>query len=336
MRNKLRLLAISALLSLLPIASFGAASFQVIHNAADPALAVVDIYVNGIKILDNVSYRTATPFVNIILSPVENIGLAPANSTSVADTVKNFPLVLADGQRYVVIANGVLNPMNFASNPDGRATALNLVVRNNIQNVGSSSSVVNIIAYHGASDAPTVDVIARGVGTLFNDLSYGDFSSYDTVSNANYILDVAVAAGSPVVASFQADLTSLGGSSAVIFASGFLNPSTNQNGSAFGLFAALANGTVVPLSNITGINNRDYNNEFSIYPNPASAEINISSSTQEDNTILEISNSIGQVLKICNLNSSRMTVSIADLPKGVYFVRVQNSGGKFVNRLIVE
>jgi hypothetical protein len=102
------------------------------------------------------------------------------------------------------------------------------------------------------------------------------------------------------------------------------------------LFAALANGTVVPLSNITGINNRDYNNEFSIYPNPASAEINISSSTQEDNTILEISNSIGQVLKICNLNSSRMTVSIADLPKGVYFVRVQNSGGKFVNRLIVE
>ena len=62
----------------------------------------------------------------------------------------------------------------------------------------------------------------------------------------NTILSVTPAgANETIVASYQADISGLGGGSAVVFASGFLNPANNQNGSAFGLFAALADGTVV-------------------------------------------------------------------------------------------
>jgi hypothetical protein len=49
-----------------------------------------------------------------------------------------------------------------------------------------------------------------------------------------------------------ADLTGLAGNSAVVFASGFLNPSGNQNGEAFGLFVALADGNVVELPQLYG------------------------------------------------------------------------------------
>ncbi len=221
------------------------AELQVIHNAADPAAATVDVYVNNVLTLDNFKFRTATPFVTLPAGVALNIGVAPGNSTSVNDTLKNFKVTLAAGQRYVAVANGVLDPSKFAANPDGKSTAFTLFLQNSIRKVATNASNVDFVAVHGASDAPKVDVIARTVATLVNDAAYSNITGYVSVPPAKYVLDVTPAAGTPIVASFEADLSSLAGGSAVVFASGFLTPAANQNGPAFGLFAALANGTVV-------------------------------------------------------------------------------------------
>ena len=240
-------LATLAFLSSIGYASAQTAELQVIHNSADPAATQVDVYVNGTLTLDNFAFRTATPFVTLPAGSTVNIGIAASNSTSVNDTLKNFSLVLTSGQRYVAIANGVLNPSNFAVNPDGASTGFTLFLQNNIQTAASMMGNVDFRVVHGASDAPIVDVIARNVATLVNDAPYSAITPYISVPAANYLLDVTPAAGSPIVATFQADLSGLGGGSAIVFASGFLTPSANQNGPAFGLFAALANGTVVAL-----------------------------------------------------------------------------------------
>jgi hypothetical protein len=244
MEKKILQLILAAVFNISTLSAFGQAEIQIIHNAADPAAASVDVYLNGTLTLDDFAFRTATPFVTLPSGTLLNIGVAPGNSISVNDTLKNFPVVLMSGQRYVAVANGVLDPANFASNPNSTSTGFTLFIQDNIQNAGTSSGV-DFIGVHGSSDAPTVDIIARNVATLINDASYSDITGYITVSPASYLLDVTPAAGSPIVATFTADLSSLGGGSAVVFASGFLNPSTNQNGPAFGLFAAMANGTVV-------------------------------------------------------------------------------------------
>lgn len=223
------------------------AELQVIHNSADPAAASVDVYVNGTLALDNFAFRTATPFIALPSGVLLNVGVATGTSTSVNDTLKNFQITLTSGKRYVAIANGVLNPANFVANPDGESTAFTLFIEDNIQNAATQPTNVDFIAVHGSSDAPTVDVIARNVATLVDNATYSDITGYISVPPASYTLDVTPAAGSPIVASFTADLTSLAGGSAVVFASGFLDPTQNQNGPAFGLFAALANGTVVQL-----------------------------------------------------------------------------------------
>ncbi len=100
--------------------------------------------------------------------------------------------------------------------------------------------MVEFFALHGATDAPTVDVIARGVATLVDNAAYGDMTGYIPVPPASYILDVTPGDdNATVVASFEADLSGLAGGAAVVFASGFLTPADNQGGAAFGLFAAL-------------------------------------------------------------------------------------------------
>ena len=105
------------------------ARLQVIHNAADPGAVVVDIYLNGTLLLDNFGFREATPYIDAPAGTPINIGVAGPNSTSAADTIKNFNVTLTANETYVAIANGVLNPGSFASNPDGRSTAFTLFIK---------------------------------------------------------------------------------------------------------------------------------------------------------------------------------------------------------------
>ena len=232
----------------LPAAAAPNARVQVIHNSADVLAGSVDVYVNDALAIPDFAFRTATPFIDLPAGVTLNIGVAPGNSTSVNDTLANFPVILSADEKYVVIANGVLTG-GYLPNPDGRNTAFTLFVKPMAQEVGTGTGV-DLFVLHGSTDAPTVDVKAREAGNLVlvNDAAYSDITPYFTVPAGNYTLDLYLADGTTLVASFIAPLAGLGGGSAAVFASGFLNPAGNQNGAAFGLFAALANGSVVELT----------------------------------------------------------------------------------------
>ena len=251
MKKVFRSLVLSLLLATAgSVANAQTAELQVIHNCADPVADSVDVYVDGLIAIDNFAFRNATGFLTLPAGVDIHVGIAPKTSTSVSDTLVNYTINLASGQRYVAIASGVLNPGSFAANPDGRATGFNLLVRDNIRDAAASSGEVDFIVLHGATDAPTVDVIPQSSATaLVAGAAYTDITSYLTVPAAAYRLNITPAGdNSTIVASYNVDLSTLGGGAAVVFASGFLNPAANQNGPAFGLFAALPNGTVVEFS----------------------------------------------------------------------------------------
>ncbi|MDI1234036.1 MAG: DUF4397 domain-containing protein [bacterium] len=298
------------------------ARLQVIHNAADPAAASVDVYVNGALLLDNFAFRTATPYIFVPASVELNIGVAPGTSMSVNDTLKNFKVTLANGNSYIAVANGVLNPANFAANPDSKSTAFTLFLQDQMREAALTPGNVDFRVVHGASDAPTVDVIARDVATLVNDAPYGAITPYIPVPAANYRLDVTPAAGTPIVATFQAALASLGGSSAVVLASGFLTPTSNQNGPAFGLIAVLANGTVVTFSNTSSIDETNASS-FSVYPNPTEGQLQINfGDNRTEAATVSICNALGQkVLHILlPAGTSNYSLNTTDLTKGLYFI----------------
>ncbi len=314
------------------------ARLQVIHNAADPAADTVDVYVNGNILLDNFVFRTATPYIFVPAGVALNIGVAPGNSTTAADTLKNFAVTLTNGNTYIAVANGVLNPANFGTNPDARQTAFILFLQDQMREASATSGNVDFRVVHGATDAPTVDVIARSVATLVNDAAYGDITSYINVPAASYVLDVTPAAGSPVVATFQADLSALGGGSAVVLASGFLNPSSNQNGRSFGLIAVLANGNVVVFSNSTAIP-ENKKETFNVYPNPTAGEVQLTfAEAISAPATIGIYNAQGQELLLTALpaGATGYNFSTEGFPKGMYFISIRMGEAVATQKIIVK
>ena len=248
-------------------------SLQAIHNAAQATLATVDIYVNGVLVGDDWDFRTATPFEAFLSDVPINIGVAFSNSTSVNDTIRNFPAVLEPGKDYVAVLNGVLTPAFYAPNPDGKSIELDFFDTDSAQKVSSTAGSVDLQVMNGVTDAPKLDVKVAGTPiVLVDNLGYGDFSGYKSLTPDMYTLEVTDSSGSTSYGSFTADLSALADSAITVFASGFLNPSANQNGPALGLFAALPSGNVVEFTNVVGIDEKgNLPTTFAIsqnYPNP--------------------------------------------------------------------
>jgi trimeric autotransporter adhesin len=62
---------------------------------------------------------------------------------------------------------------------------------------------------------------------------------------------------------------------------------------------------------------------FNLYPNPASTSVTISSS--DNITSISITNLIGQVLYNQQYNAPQVQIDVADLPKGMYLIRINGS-----------
>ncbi len=222
------------------------ARVQVIHNSADAAASEVDVYIDGVLELDNFAFRTATPFIDVPAETPISIAVAPSTSTSVADAIATFPYNLTDGETYVLVADGIVSTTGYS--PDASTAAgFDIKVYAMGRETAGVSGNTDLLVHHGSTDAPTVDVNeVSGPSVLVNDISYGEFdpNGYLELPTADYTINISTADGVTVVASYDAPLATLNlnNAAAVVVASGFLDPTVNSNGPAFGLWVALASG----------------------------------------------------------------------------------------------
>ena len=321
-----------------PVSAPSTARLQVIHNCADPLADSVDIYVGSILAVDNFAFRTATPFADVPAGQTFTVGVAPKNSTSVNDTLISYDIQLTGGETYVAVASGVLTPSNFAVNPDGRPTGFSLILQNQMQETAQSPGNVDFRVLHGSTDAPTVDIIETGSGILVDDAAYTDVTPYLSAPAAAYTLLITPGNNnSVVVAAYIADISTLGGSAGLVFASGFLDPSTNQNGPAFGLFAALPNGTVIPFQNVTGIEDNEVLNSVRIYPNPTNDVLNISMGSTSDIRSMNIVDLSGKIVATPTLQFNGQTIrcDVNELAAGMYMLNIMTDDGVKTERFSI-
>ena len=169
--------------------------------------------------------------------------------------------------------------------------------------VKSTSSATNtdVLVYHGSTDAPIVDVAETGLGAkLLDDIAYGEFNAagYLELGTENYQLIIQDETGATNVAVFDAPLQTLmtEGAALTVLASGFLDPTMNSNGAGFGLWVSLGVvGELIPLSNVTGIEDVESISNAGLFPNPTNDNATMFFDLSEDENInLEVVNTMGQ------------------------------------------
>lgn len=314
----------------LPSETTPEARVQVIHNSADLVAEMVDVYLNDGLLLDDFEFRTATPFVDIPAELPIRIGIAPANSTGIADTITSFTYTLDENETYIIVANGIVSTSGYSP-----LEPFNLYVFPMARESGGNPNETDILVFHGSTDAPTVDVQVRGVGTVVDDLMYGDFDGYLNVTTADITLDITDQTGTNVIAAYEAPLQTLGlnGEAITVLASGFVDSTQNSNGASFGLWVALAaGGNLVELPTAAIGVNEYVKIPITLFPNPAKDEIRIAG--LEDNNIygdLEIIDMAGVVVKRIE-GFDQNSVRVNELPAGQYVLRIVNEGKLFQSR----
>jgi hypothetical protein len=326
----------------LPVYEPMMARVQVIHNSADAAASVVDVWLDDMLLLDDFAFRTASPFVDAPAGVEFTIAIQPSNSTGPENPIWSQNYTLEDGETYVLVANGIVSPSGYDP-----ATPFDIYVYGMGREMATNGSNTDVLVFHGSTDAPTVDVVETGVGagTIVDDLSYGEFDGYLELPTADYQLSIKDESGANTVAVFYAPLETLGldGAALVTVASGFLNPGNNSDGPAFGLWVALpAGGGLVELPNVTSVDENIISEaSFNIFPNPSSGNVNISYELKKTSDVtVAIYDLTGSIVKTVDVGTLRdqqhqLTMDISDLMNVMYFVRIQASNTVITKRVQV-
>jgi hypothetical protein len=312
---------------------------QIVHNCANaPA---VDIFVNGAKAVPALDFRKATPFVNLpagVPVTVAIKGASASSDTSNPAFRKTYELSGTDS--YTLVASGLLSTQGFAVNPNGIATGFDITVMPGAREVSStaaSSNNVDLRVLHAVTDAPFVDVRVQSGPTLVNNAGFRDFTPYISAPNSDLTIEVTDSAQAGVVAAFQAPLSAFTDSAIVVMASGFLTPSANNDGPAFGLLAVTASGNAVLLPLATSVQNQLTADNLSVFPNPGRGEFSFNLPEGKTMKNLNVVSVLGVSEKV-SVKSSGNRISVkGNLASGLYrFLLNTTDGSTFSATLLVD
>lgn len=219
------------------------ARVQLINNAPDSLYNSVDVYVNGVKQLDNMQFQTAIPFSDMPSGIPLILGIAPENSTSVLDTFYSTTATLTAGGKYIAVLNGTeIQTGYFPARP------MRLDLFNTARETATVSTNTDVLFMNGSTDIGTID-IRSGLTTIENDIAFGNFGTgyLSYPSNTPVTIRITTPTGSVTHQTYNLDMMPMTGKSAVLLTSGFMDPTLNKLGSVFSLLLVGGNGMVMNL-----------------------------------------------------------------------------------------
>jgi hypothetical protein len=310
-----------------PLPSF--ARVQVIHNSPSPS---VDVYLDDALILDDFNFHDAT---NVGLLPANtpfDLAVAPANSTSVNDAIYTLPVVngLDRSKFYVIMAAGVVG--NFL-------TPFQLYLNENARYRSATAVNTDLAVFHGAPDAPDVDVTLPGGIVIFDNITFGAFTNYLSVPAAAYTIQITPANdNNTVVKTYIADATTFAGEAATLYASGYLGGTPK-----FEVWAAFADGTTFPLPEVSATNELNEKLEsLQLSPNPTSDALMVQFELKESEALrYGVRDNLGRLIQEGDFGTVQngaftQKIQVGNLASGMYQLEIRSDAGVQTSKFVVQ
>ena len=162
-------------------------------------------------------------------------------------------------------------------------------------------------------DALTVKISTDFDGSNISSATWTDITS-------NFTIPQAPTSGYGTFATAGTmTLSSYNGTAYIAFV--YNGDDTNSETTTIQIDNVLVTGTPANVTNLDG--------KLSVFPNPATSELTVSSISNINN--VTVSNVIGQkVLSINGINADNYTLNVAGLTKGVYLINIENTDGTSV------
>ena len=199
----------------------GNALVQFIHNALPPN--PVDIYVNDTRVVNDLDFQDATPFLEVIGSDV-SVDVTDGSATNNSDPIFSTTLELEPTENFIAIATG-LAEQNFS-----------FEVKENAR-TGANPGFMDFFVAHGVLDAAASGLDVRILDPLndnlpseilADNLNFGELTDYTSQRPGIFNIDVTTFDGSTVFDVYQFNLGGLDGQSFTLLLSGLLNPTGND------------------------------------------------------------------------------------------------------------
>ncbi len=233
--------------------------------------------------------------------------------------------------------NGIANNA-FAITFTNNAIAAQWPINYLYSNTDTYSGVVSLSTYSGAVNG-TITTTAPGNGTVMlpGNQNFANSLQVKAVNNLKGTIN-GTPIGTVTLAIVTTDYTYYNGGQK--FAIMTVSYSKQTITSVLGPTVTTTATSKINSAVYSGINELNFDNAYSVYPNPASGIFNIAlTNTKAENVSIEILNQVGQSVKKENLGNGtniNSSINTSGLTNGIYFVRTTMGNRSSVKKLIIE
>ncbi len=224
------------------------ARFQLIHNSGDTALQTMDVWLDSVKVYDNLTFRSSSAFINVDANVEHEVFFCNKSSVDTSNAFFKDSVYFEAGGDNLLFING------FVSTGYSPSVPLGFNLFEAAQSQAQLNGFTDILFYQGVSDFGTMDIYENGMlnQNIEDNLEYNTLTQYRSLESLNYLLQIRENGKNYGIREIILNLASSGlsDSAITVVISGFKNPASNNNGSSIQVYIVpKSGGNFLPLAN---------------------------------------------------------------------------------------